>query len=627
MKSLSMAILFFLILGLSPFFLHAQTIDQWLERSTTGSPKEQIEALLQLNIIYQSRQLDTALLFANSAKTKAKALASDSLLGVSHCRLATTFYYQRQADSLLFHAQRGISIAKQQGYARMEAFCHKLAAIAQRDLGDFSAALTSNKQALAISKTLQDSTEVAGTLSNIGRAHQELGQYDEALTYLLRAADMFQILVDSNGLSLSKAQIGSLYMDLEQPEKARTYLKEAIQITNSAQHTIRYADLLNTLGAIYHEHLQQLDSAEYCFRESLRFFEKIGDQQGRAQCHNNLGNLARDRGQQSTALAQLHQANRIVAAANWLPKLAHNLKDLGLAHERFGQLDSTIHYLLAAETLTQQADMPRKRLDILERLYMYYKANGPAQKALAYHEIYIKQRQIVDDSALQKKIAQLEIQYNTAQQARENEQLQHQATLQRSRNTFLMTLLAMILALAIIGGIHLWTRRKQAQQKLALQQQLHQQETARLDRELEFRNQQLSSHALHMTQKNKALLSVKSTINQLVKKSQGELRSELRKLLKQIDFNIQADEDWEVFRLYFEQTNQGFYQKLAIVNSDLTPTELKLCALIRLNMNIKETAAILNIAPTSVKTARHRLRKKLALAPGEDLTSFIQQVA
>ena len=56
---------------------------------------------------------------------------------------------------------------------------------------------------------------------------------------------------------------------------------------------------------------------------------------------------------------------------------------------------------------------------------------------------------------------------------------------------------------------------------------------------------------------------------------------------------------------------------------DLSNYELKLCALIRLNLNMKEMATILGISAESVKTARYRLRKKLALSREENLIDFI----
>ncbi|NJO89463.1 MAG: hypothetical protein HC831_11285 [Chloroflexia bacterium] len=55
---------------------------------------------------------------------------------------------------------------------------------------------------------------------------------------------------------------------------------------------------------------------------------------------------------------------------------------------------------------------------------------------------------------------------------------------------------------------------------------------------------------------------------------------------------------------------------------DLTPNELKLCALTKLNLNIKETASLLNISPNSVKVARYRLKKRMGLSQDQSLTTF-----
>ncbi|TVQ74787.1 MAG: hypothetical protein EA363_01275 [Balneolaceae bacterium] len=52
-------------------------------------------------------------------------------------------------------------------------------------------------------------------------------------------------------------------------------------------------------------------------------------------------------------------------------------------------------------------------------------------------------------------------------------------------------------------------------------------------------------------------------------------------------------------------------------------TELRLCALLRLNLSSKEIASLLGISPSSVKIARYRLRKKLQLNTEESLTGYL----
>jgi len=72
--------------------------------------------------------------------------------------------------------------------------------------------------------------------------------------------------------------------------------------------------------------------------------------------------------------------------------------------------------------------------------------------------------------------------------------------------------------------------------------------------------------------------------------------------------------------------NKNFYTRLKQKYPDISTNDLKICALIKLNLSIKEMASILNISPDSVKTARHRLRKKLQLNTEDNLTDFILSV-
>jgi DNA-binding CsgD family transcriptional regulator len=59
---------------------------------------------------------------------------------------------------------------------------------------------------------------------------------------------------------------------------------------------------------------------------------------------------------------------------------------------------------------------------------------------------------------------------------------------------------------------------------------------------------------------------------------------------------------------------------------DLSVSDYRLAALISLNLNIKKSAAVLNITPDSVKLARHRLRKKLNIDTGEDFYIFLTRL-
>jgi DNA-binding CsgD family transcriptional regulator len=72
--------------------------------------------------------------------------------------------------------------------------------------------------------------------------------------------------------------------------------------------------------------------------------------------------------------------------------------------------------------------------------------------------------------------------------------------------------------------------------------------------------------------------------------------------------------------------HKNFFTKLKENHPELSSSELKLAALVRLNLNLKESATILGISPESVKTSRHRLRKKLNLGEEQNLADYLLSV-
>lgn len=64
----------------------------------------------------------------------------------------------------------------------------------------------------------------------------------------------------------------------------------------------------------------------------------------------------------------------------------------------------------------------------------------------------------------------------------------------------------------------------------------------------------------------------------------------------------------------------GFQDKLKERYPNLTAYDLRLCTYLNANLSTKEIATLLNIAPDSVKKAKHRLRKKLVIRPQESFS-------
>jgi len=143
----------------------------------------------------------------------------------------------------------------------------------------------------------------------------------------------------------------------------------------------------------------------------------------------------------------------------------------------------------------------------------------------------------------------------------------------------------------------------------------------KLNQDLRFKNKELTGQALMMMQKNKLLGDILNNISDIKPQS-----PELTKLKRKLKKSMHSEDDWALFKHYFEEVNKDFFAKLKQINDKITPAELKLSALIKLRFNIKESAALLNISPDSVKTARYVLRKKLDLKTGDNIYDFLNNI-
>ena len=143
----------------------------------------------------------------------------------------------------------------------------------------------------------------------------------------------------------------------------------------------------------------------------------------------------------------------------------------------------------------------------------------------------------------------------------------------------------------------------------------------KLDAELDFKKKELTSHALHLAQKNEVLEDLKQKA-EILRANENE-QNGYRQLIRTINFNLQDDNNWENFKRYFEQVHKNFNSIVKSKYPEITSNELRLMALLKMNLSSKEIANILNVSNEGIKKARYRLRKKMNINSEESLEDQI----
>ena len=139
-------------------------------------------------------------------------------------------------------------------------------------------------------------------------------------------------------------------------------------------------------------------------------------------------------------------------------------------------------------------------------------------------------------------------------------------------------------------------------------------------------NRNLSRYALELDQKVEVLHKIKERISHLYQNVNDPIKAELTSIVNSIKSVAGDHKMWEDFKLYFEQTNPGFLQQLGRQYPSLTAIDLKYCCYLVMNMTNDDIRHLLGINQESVRTHKYRLKKKMSLAPDQDLKTYLRSV-
>jgi DNA-binding CsgD family transcriptional regulator/ligand-binding sensor domain-containing protein len=140
----------------------------------------------------------------------------------------------------------------------------------------------------------------------------------------------------------------------------------------------------------------------------------------------------------------------------------------------------------------------------------------------------------------------------------------------------------------------------------------------KLQADIENKNSQLASAAMNLVRKMEIFSKIKDDLSAFKNNEETKAASkEFQKIIRLIDSELDVTQEWEQFTEHFDQVHSNFLKKLKEQWPDLTATELKMAAYLRLNLTSKEIAHLMSISIRGVETGRYRLRKKLGLTSNE----------
>ena len=149
----------------------------------------------------------------------------------------------------------------------------------------------------------------------------------------------------------------------------------------------------------------------------------------------------------------------------------------------------------------------------------------------------------------------------------------------------------------------------------------------KLGSDIDFKNSELASSAMHLVKKGELLTKIKNELSQIMRSYDNpQATAEIKKLLKSLGEDENIDNEWEAFSKHFDRVHNDFLVVLKEKHPTITPTELKLSAYLNMNLSTKEIAQLMNISVRGVEISRYRLRKKLEIPTETSLFDYMMMI-
>ena len=591
----------------------AQTnIDSLRNEINSGSDTNKLEIYYTLFWEFLYKDPTEAALLADSVFAIAKQMDYPTGEGMAHDAYMNIAILKADFESAKHHtrAQRAINLSIGNKFTN-SAYHQSLGQIYYYQ-AEFDSAAYHFEKASEVYLALNYLDFHANMQVNVGSIYQQIGRLDVALTYFIDAEELLVNEFKDENVRFSVANnIAIILIELGRYEESTVYLQKAEEIANTLDAEV-FKGLVNTSYGNYHLAMGSDSTAlDYYSKSSA-----IHVAQGLPNGLNNFG----------ISNVYFHR-NETVEGQKFLDLALNEARefsnddlviDVLIKRSELFWISSDVRAiddLFEAESLLKTiGDWSNRMLYVYDKLALYSVDFSQSDLVKKY---LLRQRSLADslyEAQVDVKVLDLEKKYqHQAQELRitslEKEQL-------KSQNRYVVILLASGVLLLIILLLVFYT--KQRVKNLRINEEVLQ---VNLDKQV------LKNELDLQKSKNLALLNLQhkqDNQNLLSKvKEEGKDSKLLKNVYSSAKLQSLSTGKWEEYIHVFSETHPRFKTKLKMEYPMLSPSDIKVCVLIKSEMSIKSIAQLLNISERGVYTSRYRIKKKINLDKDTSLETWL----
>lgn len=489
-------------------------------------------------------------------------------------------------------------------------------------------ALTSYRRAMVQFGQRSENLEVIRCQVNISDIYKNKGHYHRAFDELWDAQILAEEIADTLSLITIYQDLGGLYSIYEKYDEAIRHFSTALDLSQilSSKNQFAGADLnqIYYALAVTHRKAQHYEKALAYLDSCLAAKANAHLEEAKTPYIDaEKGIIYLKQGKLYLAEQYLQEAHTIFVHDSMSYRIFTSLFLGDIYYQRGAWQAANRFYRYSLESQEISMSHGDSKVEILKKLSDTYHILGQTERAYKYQAqaLAITDSLFNAKTAVNNQLFGIRDKHDEKIRARDLYIAQQHQIIERNQviETRLKLLIGFLLFAAIVTVVILRMRKKLRnfrleQEQIRIQAQ-HDREKAKAI--MDVKSRELTANTLQMIEKDRI---VEELLQELKKESPGNYRAMKSRVSK-------GNKDmWERFNKRFIEVDTRFYDRLRAKHPDLTPTEHRHCALIKLNFDSKEMASLLGISVNSVHISRHRIRKKMGLDRDDNLTNHIADI-
>ncbi len=190
------------------------------------------------------------------------------------------------------------------------------------------------------------------------------------------------------------------------------------------------------------------------------------------------------------------------------------------------------------------------------------------------------------------------------------------------KTTWFIVLISVLMAAAV--SVIYYSRIRYIRNRFAQEQAAREKRIMELEKEnIESELQKLTYYTVN---RNRVLVNYKNRLVALSAKAKESVKKGLRVVIDEIESEISDDKEWKYIEPRLDKFYNNFITSLREKHPDLSLSEIKVAAYVRMNLTSKEISEFMNKTIRAVESDRYRLRKKLELDSNESLQQYLMNL-